>query len=417
MKLADITSELDNFENYTKLTIKDPFSVGTLSICTYACKIMEDQTKFSTGGSLLRPKRWNRTEETEVNKKIFFTIPYEGAEFKWNDKKCFIKQIQKGTEPVYDSCHLMEMFYYTVIFMENGTDALFQDLICESVKFYQEEVRDLKKKKDFTNIYTWDSDNMQWYQTSKELKRSIDTIYFDEGVLEGIVKDITKFLSEERQEIYQTFGIPYKRNFLLEGYPGTGKTSLVSALASEIDYSISILHLTPKIMDSELHRIFQNLEDDTILVLEDIDCLFDGRKKDTESRNNISFSALLNALDGMSSGAGALVFMTTNYKTKLDSALIRPGRIDQCIHFDYATEYQVKKMYSKFFPDYNVDLFYNKIDSYKTTVAMLQKVLLPYLFDRTSEDNEKNILSNIKKEMVELVKSHQYDKEDIKMYN
>ena len=417
MKLADITSELDNFENYTKLTIKDPFSVGTLSICTYACKIMEDQTKFSTGGSLLRPKRWNRTEETEVNKKIFFTIPYEGAEFRWNDKKCFIKQIQKGTEPVYDSCHLMEMCYYTVIFMENGTDALFQDLICESVKFYQEEVRDLKKKKDFTNIYTWDSDNMQWYQTSKELKRSIDTIYFDEGVLEGIVKDITKFLSEERQEIYQTFGIPYKRNFLLEGYPGTGKTSLVSALASEIDYSISILHLTPKIMDSELHRIFQNLEDDTILVLEDIDCLFDGRKKDTESRNNISFSALLNALDGMSSGAGALVFMTTNYKTKLDSALIRPGRIDQCIHFDYATEYQVKKMYSKFFPDYNVDLFYNKIDSYKTTVAMLQKVLLPYLFDRTSEDNEKNILSNIKKEMVELVKSHQYDKEDIKMYN
>ena len=72
MKLADITSELDNFENYTKLTIKDPFSVGTLSICTYACKLMEDQTKFSTGGSLLRPKRWNRTEETEVHKKIFF---------------------------------------------------------------------------------------------------------------------------------------------------------------------------------------------------------------------------------------------------------------------------------------------------------------------------------------------------------
>jgi len=109
--------------------------------------------------------------------------------------------------------------------------------------------------------------------------------------------------------------------------------------------------------------------------------------------------------------------MTTNYKTKLDSALIRPGRIDQCIHFDYATEYQVKKMYSKFFPDYNVDLFYNKIDSYKTTVAMLQKVLLPYLFDKHCEDNEKNILSNIKKEMIELVKSHQYDKDDIKMYN
>ena len=31
MKLQDITSELDNFEHYTKLVIKDPFSIATIS--------------------------------------------------------------------------------------------------------------------------------------------------------------------------------------------------------------------------------------------------------------------------------------------------------------------------------------------------------------------------------------------------
>ena len=419
MKLQDITSELDNFEHYTKLVIKDPFSIATISISTYACKLMEDRTKFSTGGCLLKQKRWNHSEDTEINKKIYFTTPLEGAKFNWNGKECIIKQIQKGPNPAHDrGADGQDMFYYTVLFMRDGTDILFKELICEAVKFYQEDVKDLKKKKDYINIYTWDSDNMSWYQTSKELKRSIDTIYFDEGIGEGIIKDIQEFLSEEHQEIYQTFGIPYKRNYLLEGYPGTGKTSLVSALASEINYSISVLHLTPKILDAELHRIFQNLEDDTILVLEDIDCLFNGRKKDDDSMSNISFSALLNALDGMVSRQnGALVFMTTNYKTKLDSALIRPGRIDQCIHFDYATEYQIKKMYTKFFPEYNFDKFYSKIDSYKTTVAMLQKILLPYLFDRENTENEMNILKNIKKEMIELVKDHQYDTEDIKMYN
>jgi chaperone BCS1 len=306
-----------------------------------------------------------------------------------------------------------------VLYIHEGTNELLQDLICESVKFYQEEVKDLAKKKDYTNIYTWDSDNISWFQSSKELKRSIDTIYFDEGVLEGIVTDIQEFLSEDHKEIYQTFGIPYKRNYLLEGYPGTGKTSLISALASEIDYSISILHLTPKIIDSELAIVFQQIEDNTILVLEDIDCLFNGRKKSEDSMSNITFSALLNALDGMISRQnGALVFMTTNYKTTLDNALLRPGRIDNCVHFDYETEYQVKKMYTKFFPKYDLEKFYKKIDTYKITVAMLQKVLLPYLFSRSDEDNEKNILTCVKKEISELVKNHQYDTDtDLKLYN
>ena len=49
---------------------------------------------------------------------------------------------------------------------------------------------------------------------------------------------------------------------------------------------------------------------------------------------------------------------------------------------------------------------------------MLQKVLLPYLFSRADEDNEKNILTSVKKEISELVKSHQYDTDtDLKLYN
>ena len=420
MKLDDITSYLDIFENYTKLVIKDPFSIGTTSLLTYVATKMKDRDNFSTVGNILRHKRWKQTEETEVIKKIYFKIPVEGAMFQYKDHSCFIKQLQNGTELIQDrSTGNQGIFYYTMLFMENGSEMLLQELICDAIKFYQEEVKDLKKGKDYTNIYTWDSDNVMWHQTGKELKRSIDTIYFDNGVLEEIVKDIQEFLSDEHMEIYQTFGIPYKRNFLLEGYPGTGKTSLVSALASEINYSISILHITPKIVDSELHKMFQNLEDDTILVLEDVDCLFDGRKKSGDSPNSISFSALLNALDGMiSRHNGALVFMTTNYKAILDGALLRPGRIDQCIHFDYATEYQIKKMYDKFFPNYSFENFYKKVDSYKVTMALLQKVLLPYLFSKDDPNNEKNILTNTKKELIELVKDHQYDTgNDIRMYN
>jgi mitochondrial chaperone BCS1 len=43
---------------------------------------------------------------------------------------------------------------------------------------------------------------------------------------------------------------------------------------------------------------------------------------------SISFSGLLNALDGVRSQEGRIVFMTTNHKEKLDPALLRPGRAD-----------------------------------------------------------------------------------------
>ena len=43
---------------------------------------------------------------------------------------------------------------------------------------------------------------------------------------------------------------------------------------------------------------------------------------------HISFSGLLNALDGVGAQEGRIIVLTTNHRAKLDAALIRPGRID-----------------------------------------------------------------------------------------
>lgn len=45
-------------------------------------------------------------------------------------------------------------------------------------------------------------------------------------------------------------------------------------------------------------------------------------------RSGVTFSGLLNAIDGVASQEGRLFFMTTNHIEKLDPALIRPGRCD-----------------------------------------------------------------------------------------
>ena len=136
-------------------------------------------------------------------------------------------------------------------------------------------------------------------------------------------------------------------------------------------------------------------------MFEDIDCIFKERKANDEHRNNITFSGLLNALDGITT-TDIICFITTNYKANLDSALIRPGRVDYIMKFDYANKEQITDIFKAYMWDASetateltneaanacetavankVSLFYNEIISYniKITTSLLQQYLLKYL--------------------------------------
>lgn len=64
----------------------------------------------------------------------------------------------------------------------------------------------------------------------------------------------------------------------------------------------------------------------------------------------VTFSGLLNCLDGVVSTEERLVFMTTNYLDRLDAALIRPGRVDVKQIIDYASPSQLYRMFLRFYP-------------------------------------------------------------------
>jgi chaperone BCS1 len=65
----------------------------------------------------------------------------------------------------------------------------------------------------------------------------------------------------------------------------------------------------------------------------------------------LTFSGLLNALDGVASSEERILFMTTNHIDRLDPALIRPGRVDVKQLIDWATDDQIKRMFQRFYPD------------------------------------------------------------------
>ena len=72
--------------------------------------------------------------------------------------------------------------------------------------------------------------------------RPLNSVVLDEGVSERIVADVKDFIASPGW--YRQRGVPYRRGWLLYGPPGCGKTSFITALAGELQYSICVLNLS-----------------------------------------------------------------------------------------------------------------------------------------------------------------------------
>ena len=88
----------------------------------------------------------------------------------------------------------------------------------------------------------------------------------------------------------------------------------------------------------------------------------------------VTFSGLLNSLDGVASSEERIIFMTTNHVELLDKALIRPGRVDFKGLLDDASDYQIKTMFLRFYEGENqlAEEFAQKAKGKKVSMAQLQ---------------------------------------------
>lgn len=203
-------------------------------------------------------------------------------------------------------------------------------------------------------------------------KRFIDSVYSDGNVAQSMLNDVKAFLSN--REIYNRNNTPYKFVGLLCGTPGSGKTSSIHAIASELGMGIRFVNIDKEDFES-IARIMtfntdcNNSDDRNIIVIEDIDCMSMGadekrcgeliRKESEENvpigRNgekpytidvkapSISLSSILNLLDGIITPSGVIVFLTTNKPENLDAALLRDGRIDARYDFgDFSSKTALK---------------------------------------------------------------------------
>ncbi|KAF9653209.1 P-loop containing nucleoside triphosphate hydrolase protein [Thelephora ganbajun] len=284
-------------------------------------------------------------------------------------------RVRRGRKTDGSGCEVLSI---SVVARNNS---ILKQLVLQAKKEYEAEAVHR------IQIYFADSHGC-WRWTDSRHKRPISSIVLNPGVKEMLLADTKDFLKSEKW--YADRGIPFRRGYLLHGVPGSGKSSLIHAIAGELMLDIYVVSLSSSwINDSTLTTLMGRVPARCIVLLEDLDAAFtrstsrddsstgnpDGsdssekesaREHSSSSRhrrskdhlsdtNTLSLSGLLNALDGVAAAEGRLLFATTNHLERLDPALSRPGRMDVWVEFKNASKWQAEALFRNFFPSTEED--------------------------------------------------------------
>jgi len=208
-----------------------------------------------------------------------------------------------------------------------------------------------RTSKNTFQVYRWHIQYQFWQRVSRVVARPVTSVVLPAKTSQTLVSDLEDFLSEGTAQFYQDHGIPYKRSYLFYGVPGAGKTSMIQALAGRFGRNLCYLSPThPELSDDSLKSAIERVPENAIVVLEDVDALFGKGREKKIHQSPLTFSGLLNALDGVGNHNGLIFVLTTNFKDQLDDALVRDGRVDLRVRFDYCTPDQMEKLFDNFYP-------------------------------------------------------------------
>ena len=195
-----------------------------------------------------------------------------------------------------------------------------------------------------TNIFI----NKEWHSGHDTQKIDWNNIYLDNITEKTVIDHFDNFYNN--QEFWLQRNIPYRTGILLHGKPGTGKTTLIKAIATRYNKGVNIL---PASEIKLLREAILTMDRNSILVIEDIDSIDALHSRDLKDEGNVlrikgdnevrNLSDILNVFDGILDFDGRVVIFTTNKPDVLDEAMTRPGRIDLKVNIDYFNMEQLIK--------------------------------------------------------------------------
>lgn len=171
-------------------------------------------------------------------------------------------------------------------------------------------------------------------------------------ILPGEVK---KYISDNildyirYSELISKNGFELRRGVLFHGVPGTGKTMMCEALASELKDFFCIFLAGESLSEVSSAFSLAKFYAPSMIVIEDVDLI--GKERDLNNFTPL-LGELFNSLDNLASNDKVCVIFTTNRLKAIETALSdRPGRIDVIVEFPLPVpELRLKlmKLYSRF---------------------------------------------------------------------
>lgn len=209
-----------------------------------------------------------------------------------------------------------------------------------------------------------------WMRLTTIAPRKLDSVIVAGGAKEVLIADLDRFLANRAW--YEERGIAYKRIVNFNGPTGTGKSSLVKAVASHYGMNICLLNLS-MMTDALLIQVLHTAPANSIILVEDFDntpavriregmkpvskpmpnaiqtassALIAGMVKadnDLSALTGLTLSGVINAFDGVVPLDNKIIFMTTNVLDEIDPAMLRAGRTDLILEIPLFSNVEILK--------------------------------------------------------------------------
>jgi GTPase SAR1 family protein len=260
----------------------------------------------------------------------------------WNAEKLLLDAITRANDQAWNQDEANRRRHFIMRCIGSGRSGAGSDLKSSTPSSYPAQQTDYKVGR----LLGWNADDIGG--TIEPKQSALSLMALPASVL-PMIEEVKRWHQSEAW--YRERNIPWTRGWLIYGAPGTGKTSLIRAIAQDLDLPIYVFDLAT-MTNRELVSFWKEAQAAAplIVLLEDLDAIFRGRENRLgENGGGLTFDCLLNCLSGIESAQGIFKIATTNNIADLDPALgipqcggttisTRPGRLDRAFELPVLDE-------------------------------------------------------------------------------